>query len=41
MVEVGYGRQGETLDEVWGRAVAEVFEFWAAQPLGLGAGRRS
>jgi hypothetical protein len=33
MVEVGYARRGETLDEVWGRAVAEVFAFWSTQPL--------
>ena len=32
MVEVNYPRRGETLDEVWNRAVAEVHAFWAAQP---------
>jgi hypothetical protein len=32
MIEVNYARPGESLDDVWGRAVAEVHAFWAAEP---------
>jgi hypothetical protein len=31
MLEVGYARPGETMDEVWERAVGDVFKFWATQ----------
>lgn len=31
MLEIGYATPGETLADVWQRAVAEVFEYWGGQ----------
>ncbi|MBI2776628.1 MAG: hypothetical protein HYX57_05090 [Chloroflexi bacterium] len=32
MIEVGFARPGESLGEVWERAITQVFDFWASQP---------